>query len=257
MRTVGEVAQLTGLTVRTLHHYDQITLVQPSGRSAAGYRLYGAADLERLQLVLFYRELGLPLEQIRNLLNDPAVDRGAVLRNQRRMLAAQVQRLHALIDAVDAAMTAHAEGVTMADEAMFAVFGEEQRALQAEAAERWGNTDAWAATRTRTAHYTVDDWADLKGETDAIMQRIADVYRSGAPSDAAAAMDAVEAHRLQIERRFYPCSHAMQVSLAEMYVADERFTATYEALAPGLTAWVHAAIVANAARAHKSADASR
>lgn len=249
MRTIGEVARLSGLTVRTLRHYDQIALVQPSDRSPAGYRLYNAADLDRLHLVLFYRELDLPLEEIRRLLSDPAVDRGAVLRNQRHLLSERMQRLHAVITAVDAAIAANVEGTTMSDEIMFAVFGEEQRAVQAEASARWGDTDAWAATRTRTAHLTTEDWAELKQETDAILRRIADVYRSGAAPDSAAALDAVEAHRVQIERRFYPCSHVMQVSLAEMYVADERFAATYEALAAGLTPWVHDAIVANADRA--------
>ena len=249
MRSVGDVARLTSLTVRTLHRYDQMNLLPPSERTPAGYRLCSTADLERLQLVLHYRAAGLPLEQIRRLLNAASVDRGAWLHGHRRLLAAHMQRLHALIGAVDAAIAAHEQGVTMSDAAMFAVFGEEQQVLHAEAEERWGDTDAWAATRNRTAHFSADDWVDVKRESAEIMQRLADVYQSGARSGSVAAMDAVEARRMQIERRFYPCSRAMQVSLAKMFVADPRFVATYDALAVGLLAWTHDAIVANAARA--------
>ena len=136
----------------------------------------------------------------------------------------------------------------MSDEAMFAVFGEEQRELQREAEERWGGTEAWDQSRERTAGYAKGDWEDLKAESEGILQGIAEVFRSGAASDSDAAMDAVEAHRRQITDRFYDCSHEMQKHLGDMYVADFRFTATYEAIEPGLTVWVRDAIYANAAR---------
>ncbi|MFW5933616.1 MAG: TipAS antibiotic-recognition domain-containing protein, partial [Actinomycetota bacterium] len=89
----------------------------------------------------------------------------------------------------------------------------------------------------------------LKAESQAIMQRIAEVYRSGAPAGSEPAMDAVEAHRLQISERFYECSHQMQLQLGEGYVQDPRFAATYEAIEPGLAIWVRDAIHANAERA--------
>src|SRR5690606_30054901 len=92
VRTVGKVAALAHVTVRTLHHYDEIGLVQPSGRSEAGYRLYGEDDLARLQQVLFYRELGFALEEIRELMVAPDFDRGAALREQRRLLEEQGDR---------------------------------------------------------------------------------------------------------------------------------------------------------------------
>lgn len=249
MRTVSEVAALAGVTVRTLHHYDEVGLVVPSERTDAGYRLYAARDLERLQLVLFYRELDFGLTQIKDLLDGPEYDRGLALRMQRELLTAQAQRLGRMISAVDKAITAHEEGETMTDEAMFEVFGEQQRELQAEAEQRWGETDAFRESRRRTAHYTKRDWEELKAESEAIMLRIAEVYRSGATADSDAAMDAVEAHRIQITERFYDCSHQMQVQLGEGYVEDPRFAATYEAIEPGLTVWVRDAIQANAQRA--------
>lgn len=248
MHTVSEVAELTGVTVRTLHHYDQIGLVSPTTRSDAGYRLYGTAELERLQLVLFYRELDLPLAAIRRLLDEPDHDRGRVLRHQRELLTARADRLRHIITAIEAAIAAHEEGTIMADEAMFEVFGDTQREIQDEAEQRWGDTDAYRESRRRTSSYTRADWEELKAESEAIMAAIVEVYRSGAPADAAAAMDAVEAHRRQISDRFYDCSPAMQVQLGEMYVADPRFRATYEDLAPGLADWVRDAINANAQR---------
>lgn len=249
MRTVSEVAALAGVTVRTLHHYDEVGVVVPSGRTEAGYRLYAPGDLERLQVVLFYRELGFGLAEIKQLLDRPDFDRGEALRTQRELLVAQTQRLEHMIAAVERAIAAHEEGETMTDETMFEVFGEQQRELQVEAERRWGDTDAYRESRRRIVGYTRQDYEELKAESEAIMRRIAEVYRSGATADSDAAMDAVEAHRLQITERFYDCSHEMQVQLGESYVQDPRFTATYEAIEPGLTVWVRDAIRANAERA--------
>jgi MerR family transcriptional regulator, thiopeptide resistance regulator len=249
MRTVSEVAALAGVTVRTLHYYDDVGLVVPSGRTEAGYRLYAPDDLERLQLVLFYRELGFALHDIKQLLERPEFDRGEALRTQRELLVSQAQRLNHMITAVDQAIAAHARGETMTDEEMLEVFGAQQRELQAEAEQRWGDTDAYRESRRRTRHYSRQEWEELKAESEAIMVSVADAYRSGAPADSVEAMDAVEAHRQQITERFYDCSHEMQVQLGEGYVQDPRFTATYEAIEPGLTVWVRDAIRANADRA--------
>lgn len=249
MRTIGEVARIAKVTVRTLHHYDEIGLVRPSGRSEAGYRLYDDADLDRLRTVRFYRELGFALDDIRAVVTDPDFDVGAALRGQRELLVGESARLGRLVEAVDAAIEAHENGVRMSDEEMFEVFGEQQREWQAEAEERWGGSEAYEQSRRRTARYTKADWEELKVESEAIMHRIAEVYRSDAAPDSEAAMDAVDAHRRQISERFYECSHEMQVALGEMYVADARFTATYERIAPGLAVWVRDAILANAARA--------
>jgi MerR family transcriptional regulator, thiopeptide resistance regulator len=248
-KTVSEVAELTGVTVRALHHYDEIGLVRPVQRTEAGYRLYGAADLERLQLVLFYRELGFPLTEIKELLDASDLDRGQALRHQRELLWAEAHRLARILAAVDEAITAHEKDETMSEEAMFEVFGDRQRELQAEVEQRWGETDAYRESRRRLAGYTKEDWEELKAESEAIMRRIGEVYRAGAPADSDAAMDAVEAHRVQIDERFYSCSHQMQVQLGEGYVQDPRFTETYESIEPGLTVWVRDAIRANAARA--------
>jgi MerR family transcriptional regulator, thiopeptide resistance regulator len=249
MRTVGEVARLASVTVRTLHHYDEIGLVRATGRTDAGHRLYADADLERLQTVLYYRRLGFRLEEIRTVMGAPDFDRGRALHQQRGLLAAESDRLQRTLRAIDAAIDAHERGTTMSEEAMFEVFGEQQRGYRDEAEQRWGDTDAYRQSRRRTAAYTTQDWEHLKEESAGIMRRIAEVYRGGAEPDSGPAMDAVEAHRRQISERFYDCSHELQLQLGEMYVQDPRFTATYEALADGLAVWVRDAIRANADRA--------
>ncbi len=137
----------------------------------------------------------------------------------------------------------------MSDDALFEVFGEDQRAYQEEAGRRWGETEAYEDSRRRTADYTREDWEELKVESEALTRRIAEAFRAGAAADSEAAMDAVEAHRRQISERFYDCSHEVHRNLGEMYVADPRFRATYEAIEPGLAEWVRDAIIANARRA--------
>lgn len=223
-------------------------MVRPR-RGAGGYRLYDDADLERLQTVLFYRELGFPLGEIVELMAAPSFNRARALRDQHDLLSAEVQRLGRVLEAVDEAIHAEENGDVMSDEAMFAVFGPEERERQQEAERRWGDTDPYRESRRRTRDFSEEDWRELATETETILSRITEVYRSGAAPDDAAAMDAVEAHREQISRRFYPCSHQMQRGLADMYVSDPRFTATYEQRAEGLAQWVHDAVSANARRA--------
>ncbi len=247
-RTVGEVAALAGVSVRTLHHYDEIGLVQPSGRSQAGYRLYGERDLERLQTVLFYRELGFSLERIAAILRDPGFDRGVDLLEQRALLEREAKRIAAMIDAVDAAIDAHERGITMSDQSLFAVFGDEHRGYLEEAEQRWGHTAAWRQSSSRTRRYRKEDWRRIKQEGEAIMQRQVEVFRSGAAPGSSDAMDAVEAHRQHITTWFYDCSPQAHEGLGELYVSDPRFTAYYDDHEPELAAFVRDAIAANAER---------
>ena len=118
----------------------------------------------------------------------------------------------------------------------------------AEAEERWGDTDAYRVSAGRTARYSRDDWARIKAEGQAVMRAFVDALAVGLPATSEAAMDAAESHRRQIADAFYPCSYEMQRGLAAMYLADPRFTATYEAVARGMAQYVHDAILANASR---------
>ena len=247
--TVGELARLAGVTVRTLHHYDRIGLVRPSERTPAGYRSYDVHDLDRLQQVLVYRELGFPLDQVATLLDDPDADPAAHLRRQHRLLRDRLERTNAMVAAVEKEMEARQMGISLTPEERFEVFGDwlpESYAVEAE--EKWGDTEAWAQSQRRTAAMSKEDWLRVKAETDDVERRFVAAMTAGAAADSAQAMDLAEEHRQQITRDFYDCSPEVHAGLGRMYVADPRFTAYYEQIAPGLAQYVSSAVQANAAR---------
>jgi DNA-binding transcriptional MerR regulator len=247
--TVGRVAELSGVTVRTLHHYDEIGLLVPHGRTEAGYRQYDDADLERLQQVLYYRELGFPLERIAALLDAPDTDTNTHLQEQRRLINERIQRLQSMLNAVDYALEAARMNVRLTPEERFEVFGEFDPAQYgAEVEEKWGNTAAFKQARQKTSRYTKDDWKRMGAESGAISARLAAAMQAGLPASSVEAMDAAEAHRAHIEQWFYDCSYEVHRGLGDMYLADDRFGAAYEAVAPGLTQYIRDAIAANADR---------
>ncbi|MFD7875330.1 MerR family transcriptional regulator [Streptomyces sp. NPDC059766] len=247
--SVGQVAGFAGVTVRTLHHYDDIGLLVPSERSHAGHRRYGEGDLDRLQRILFYRELGFPLDEVAALLDDPAADPRAHLRRQHDLLTARIEKLQKMAAAVEHAMEANEMGISLTPEERFEVFGDKDPEQYAEEAEqRWGGTRAYAESQRRTARYTKDDWKRMKAEVADWSERYAALMAAGEPPAGERAMDMAEEHRLHICAWFYECPYDMHQGLAEMYVADERFKAFYDAMRPGLAEHLRAAIVANAAR---------
>lgn len=247
--TVGAVARLAGVTVRTLHHYDEIGLLSASGRSDAGYRRYADADLERLQRILFYRELGFGLEQIRDVMSDGDADASGHLRRQHAMLLDRIGRMQRMAAAVEKAMEARTMGINLTPEERLEVFGDfDPDDHAAEAEERWGGTDPYRESQRRAASYTKADWQRIKAQGQAAIEQVIGGMNAGKPADSPEAMAGAEAHRRQIDDAFYPCSYEMHVGLAEMYIADPRFTATYEKIAPGLAQYLHDAIKANAAR---------
>lgn len=243
--TVGEVAELSGVSVRTLHHYDQIGLVRPSGRSAAGYRLYGRPDLDRLQDVLFHRALGLPLDEIKRVLDDPSVDRVTMLERQRSALVERRDAIGETLALLDRTLEQLRRGESPMGDVKSMFDGFDPAAYEEEVERRWGDTDAYAESRRRTARYTANEWAQAKADGEAVTEAFARLMAAGTPPGEEATRAAVEAHRGHIDRWFYTCSAAMQRSLAEMYVADERFAATYDRVRPGLAAYIREAILAH------------
>jgi len=246
--TVGQVADLFGVTVRTLHHYDEIGLLTPSERSRAGYRLYTYDDLTRLQQVVVYRRLEMPLEEIGRLLDgdEDAVDH---LLRQRATVMTRLDELSGLVEAIDRALEREMNNEPATPEEMKELFGEGfSDEYQQEAQERWGDTDAWRQSAERTKRYTKADWAQVKAEMEQTHAAFVRAKRAGEPATGEAAMAAAEQARLHIHRRFYDLSPEFHRNLADLYVSDPRFTKTYEDLEPGLAAYVRDAIHANADR---------
>lgn len=239
---------MTGVSVRTLHHYDAISLLVPGGRTAAGYRLYTEADLLRLQQILIGRELGLPLEEIRRSLDDPRFDRKAALLDQRQRLRDRARQAEAMIGAIDAALSAIEGGLTTGEITMADLFdGFDPSRYEEEARQRWGNTDAYARAEKRVKGYTPDDWKALKAEQGEVYAAALAALKGGKAPSSAEAMDIAERHRLSIDRWFYPCSHTMHQGLASMYESDDRFRQSIDKHGEGLTTFLTEAIRANAA----------
>lgn len=247
--TVSQVARMAGISVRALHHYDEIGLLRPSGRSEAGYRLYDGKDVERLQQVMFFRALEFPLEEIARIMTDPDFDVGAALRMQRQLLAGKAVQVRGLIAAVDAAIARLEKGETMAEDQIAQMFeGFDPKEYEEEAERRWGDTGEWKQSKQRTARYTKQDWLRIKAEGEVIYHQLATLMAAGKAPDSAEAMDGAELHRQYISRWFYDCSAAVHRGLGELYVADPRFTANLDKVAPGLADYCRRAFAANAAR---------
>ena len=248
-KTVGAVAALTAVSVRTLHHYDHIGLVVPSVRTPAGYRGYTDADIERLHLVLIYRSVGLQLEDIRALLDNGDADVLEHLQRQHRLLLDQADRLQHTIKAVEELMSAHRSGIQLTAEEQIEIFGTtafgEEYAVEAE--DRWGQTDAWKQSQQRAAALTKQDWIEIKAEGDALLADLARAKRAGVNPGSPEADELAARHRATIER-FYECGGEMHRGLVEMYVADERFTAYYDDVEPGLAQFVHDVVLSSLVR---------
>jgi MerR family transcriptional regulator, thiopeptide resistance regulator len=251
---VKELARLAHVSVRTLHHYDEIGLLVPSQRSPAGYRQYDDDDLLRLQQILIQRELGLPLEEIRRALDDPQFDRRRALLAQREQLEQRSRQTAEMLRAVDRALTLleqrehdqKGQEPTMDRRELFDGF--DPAKYEAEARQRWGHTDAYKESARRTQGYTPEDWKRLGAEQAALYGDAFALLRAGEPPDGDRARAVAERHRLSIDRWFYPCSLELHRALAGGYESDARFAANIDKYGAGLTTFLIAAIRANADR---------
>ena len=218
MKTVHEVSQISGVSVRTLHHYDAIGLLRPTAVTEAGYRLYDDTALARLQSILLFRELAFPLKEIKQIMDDPQFDQATALEQQIRLLELQQERLSRLIDLARETMKT---GVTHMDFTAFDNSKLEQYA--AEVKERWGNTAAYQESAQRPAAEQKDAAAGLMAQF-ARMGRL----RTGDPAGQEA-QDAVRELQEFITKHFYTCTPEILAGLGQMYTADDRFRVSIDA----------------------------
>jgi MerR family transcriptional regulator, thiopeptide resistance regulator len=215
----------------------------------AGYRLYDADDVARLQRALAYRALGFSLEEVRALLDDDGVDAEQELRRQAERLRDAAHRLLAMAEALDRTRRARRMGIELEPHEVLEVFGQDDPTQHAEEAEqRWGDTDAWRQSQERSRRYGKQDWLRLREEQEELLERTAAAFRHGVAPDSDEGVALAEEARLAIGRWFYDCSSETHRALGRMYVEDARFTAYYDRAAPGLAVWFRDAIEAAAAR---------
>lgn len=257
--TVGQVAEQFGVTVRTLHHYDEIGLLVPSERTSAGYRLYTGEDIARLQHVVVYRRLRFALEEIAVLLEEQAMPDGAAvighLRRQRAAVLSRLDEMRDLVRAIDRALEKEMSGIRLTKEEQKDLFGDgfsEDYADEAE--QQWGETEAWQQAQKRTSKYTKEDWEQIKAEKEAAGAAFVAAMDAGRRATSEEAMDAAEQSRRHIETWFYDITPEFHRNLGDMYIADPRFMKTYEEIKPGMALYVRDAIHANSDRAARAAS---
>lgn len=243
--TIGELAKRTGVSIRTLRHYDATGLLKPSHRGDNGYRYYSEADCDRLFEILFYRTQGFGLTEIAALLDKPAMDRSSRLLEQREQVDAHIQRLRRIRAQLDQLIAAQ-EIQPMNKEERFAVFDRfDPDQYEEEVKQRWSDTDAYQESARRTRRYKKKDWARYQAESDAHLQAMAALLDEGVAADDPRTLDVVEKMRLMIDTWFYPCPRGMFANLGDMYVQDERFTAYFEKIRPGMAQFMRNATAAN------------
>ena len=232
---IKEFAQFTGVSVRTLHYYDEIGLLVPAQvDKSTGYRYYDEQSLLRMQEILFYRELDFSLKSIGDILSSPHYDKTQALKEQKKLLILKKERLENLISAIDSAMKG--ENVMKAfDNSKFEQY-------KAEAQEKWGTTDAYKEHAEKTKDYSKGKWNSLAEGMDAIMAEFALSMKNGYAPDSSQAQELVKALQSHITENYYTCTREILFGLGQMYVADERFKNNIDKHGDGTAAFIRDAI---------------
>ena len=238
--TVKQLSALAGVSIRTLHYYDEIGLLEPNERTASGYRYYGQEELYRLQQVLFYRELDYPLSEIRSILDDPDFDLIRSLRFHKAEMSKRADRMQALLDTVEKTLTALKEKEGMiTEEEMYAGFPKEEvPKIKEEVVNRWGK-DKLNAVEDNIRQMSKQEWGNLQQEEGEINLWLANLMHK-APADVEV-QKVVKLHH-QYLNQFYAIGIPAYRGLGEMYVQDERFKAHYDKVKAGLAEFLNQAI---------------
>ena len=234
---IKEFAKISGVSVRTLHYYDEIGLLPPAFvERTTGYRYYDENSLLRMQEILFYRELDFPLKSIGKILSSPDHDTRRSLEEQKKLLTLKKERLERLISSIDAAMKG--------DNIMEAFDNSEFEAYKAETQEKWGKTDAYKEYTEKTKHYSQEKWNGLADGIDRIMAQFAACMKAGNAPASAEAQSLVKTLQEYITTNYYHCTKEILAGLGQMYVADERFQNNIDKHEKGTAAFIYEAIKA-------------
>lgn len=234
---IKDFAKLTGVSVRTLHYYDEIGLLRPTEVDPhSGYRRYGKDALLRMQEILFYRELDFSLKVIADILSSPDYDKQAALREQKKLLILKKERLEKLIGAIDAA----AKGEIIMD----AFSNHEFEQYKAEVKERWGDTAAYTEYTEKSKNYGKDSYGKMLQGMEDIFGEFALCRKNGCVADGEEAQCAVRSLQEFITANFYTCTKEILAGLGQMYVADDRFRQNIDRSGEGTAEYAARAIEA-------------
>ena len=239
--SVSETAKICGVSVRTLQYYDQIGLVHPASVTPAGYRRYDDESLSRLQQVLFYKELGIPLKQISKILESPDHDKIESLKAHRHLLLIKRKQLDALIEAAEAAIGGKIMGKSISDAAK--EYENTKKKYADEVKKRWGNTEEYAQSQSKV--YTDKDKDDMTSDMEDIFRKFAENAKCDPTGDKIQSL--VKRWQAHITKYHYTCSDEVLSGLGEMYTGDERFAeylngfggGTAEIMSKGIKAYIN------------------
>jgi len=232
---IKEFAEFTGVSVRTLHYYDEIGLLTPAFvDETTGYRFYDEKSLLRMQEILFFRELDFSLKSIGEILSSPNYDTRKSLEEQKILLTLKKERLERLIASIDEAMKG-ANVMSAFDNSKF-------EKHKAEAQEKWGKTDAYKEHAERTKNYSKQKWNDLTEEMEHIMAEFASCMKKVKKPESAEAQNIVKMLQNHITENYYLCTNEILAGLGQMYVGDERFKNNIDKHAGGTAAFICEAI---------------
>lgn len=241
--TIKKVADLAGITVRTLQYYDKFGLLNPTINSSNKYRLYGEEDVMRLQQILFFRELEFSLKQIKKMMNSPAFDSHKVLVEQRELLRIKRERLDEILNTIDSVIDSKRRGEDMSDDQLLGSFSKQQiEEFKNEARRRWGDTDLWRQSQERTSGMTVKEFKDIAMEIEGWTQELAMLRDTGNLHDSIAIQQMIAKHYESL-KTFYEPNLEMYSGLAHMYVDDHRFMSFYERFGDGLAIFLRDAML--------------
>ena len=238
--TVHELAERAHISVRTLHHYDNIGLLKPSSHGKNGYRYYEEKELVILQQILFFRELDFSLHDIRHIISQPDFHVIEALREQKKLMKLKQARLSNLVKTIDHTIRTMQQDKKMNDNDRYDAFKDDDvRKYQAEVKERWGNTDAYKQSTAKVASLRKVEMDSIKKSQKELTEKIAEAMKF--PINDARVQALVQKHYDSINF-FYDCNLDMYNNLARMYVEDPRFKANYDKVKPGLAEYLRKAI---------------
>ena len=235
---ISELAKLSGITVRTLRYYDEIELLKPSETTEAGYRMYSSEDLERLQQILFFRELDFPLNEIKEIMLNPNYDKNEALNKHKEFLIEKRKRIDGLITLID--KTIKGDNNMSFKEFDNSKIEENKRKYAEEVKKRWGNTDAYKEYEKKTGSYDKNSWNTINEEMAEILKEFADNRDKDVNSDIIQSL--VEKWQSYITSNFYNCTKEILSCLGLMYIGDERFKENIDKYGEGTAEFMAKAI---------------
>ncbi len=236
--SISETSKITNLSIRTLRYYDEIDLIKPSKITDAGYRYYDEKSLEKLQEILFLKELDFSLKEIKEIVSNPQYNRKKAMENHKNLLIMKKNRIENLISLL--------ENITNGGSSMsFKEFDmsdiqKEQKKYAEEIKERWGETEAYKESENKTSKYSKDKWANLAEEADAIFKEFSVIKNESETGEKAQFL--VKKWQAYITKNYYNCTKEILEGLAEMYIVDERFKNNIDKYSEGTAEFMSKAI---------------